>query len=72
MKKVNEYAFDGCESLEVLTLGTGIKKIEETALMETSLKTIYVPAKKAAYYEERIGSRLSHLIVELPAEKKKK
>jgi len=72
VKNVNEYAFYGCESLEVLTLGTGIKKIEETALMETSLKAIYVPAKKAAYYEERIGSRLSHLIVELPAEKKAK
>ena len=71
VKKVNEYAFYGCESLEVLTLGTGIKKIEETALMATSLKAIYVPAKKAAYYEERIG-RLSHLIVELPAEKKAK
>ena len=72
MEKVSKYAFYGCESLEVLTLGTGIKKIEETALMDTSLKAIYVPAKKAAYYEERIWSRLSHLIVELPPEKKAK
>ena len=36
-----------------------------------SLKTIYVPAKKAAYNEKRLGN-LAHLIVEMPAEKKAK
>ena len=36
-----------------------------------SLKTIYVPAKKAAYYEKRLEDK-AHLIVELPAEKKAK
>ncbi len=36
-----------------------------------SLKTIYVPTKKAAYYEKRLEDK-THLIVELPAEKKAK
>jgi hypothetical protein len=73
VKKIDEYAFSSCQALETITLGTGIKKIEESALYYTSsLKAIYVPAKKAAYYEARIWSRLCHLILELPAEKAKK
>ena len=72
VNKIDEYAFSTCLALETITLGTGIKKIEDSAfLYDSSLKAIYVPVKKAAYYEERIG-RAWYLIVELPAEKKAK
>ena len=46
--------------------------IDLTGIVIPTLKAIYVPAKKAAYYEARIWSRLCHLILELPAEKAKK
>jgi hypothetical protein len=50
----------------------GIKKIGKDAFKGcTALKTINVPAKKADYYKKRLPEELHHLIVELPAEKKK-
>lgn len=48
------------------------KKIGKDAFKGcTALKTINVPAKKADYYKKRLPEELHHLIVELPAEKKK-
>ena len=37
-----------------------------------ALKTIFVPARKADYYKNRLPNDLCELIVELPAEKKAK
>jgi hypothetical protein len=63
-------------------LGVGIQKFifvdysigEEFTTFDncTSLKTIYVPAKKSDYYKKRLPEELHDIIVELPAEKKAK
>ena len=72
VKKLEE-TFSRCSALETVTLGVGIKTIKENAFnFCTSLKTIYVPAKKVDYYKERLPESLHSLIVELPAEKKAK
>lgn len=74
-------AFMNCSSLETVALGAGIKVIDEPAFYDKnlwafggcpSLKTIYVPAKKAEYYRKRLPENLHSFIVELPAEKKGK
>ena len=68
--------FDNCVALESVTLGNGIKKMRgdegEAFNGCTSLKTIYVPAKKSDYYKKRLPEELHDIIVELPAEKKAK
>jgi hypothetical protein len=69
--KEMDSTFTGCSSLETVTLGAGIKKMEDVFECE-SLKTINVPAKKADYYKKRLPEELHSLIVELPAEKKAK
>ena len=67
---------DNCVALESVTLGNGIKKMRgdegEAFNGCTSLKTIYVPAKKSDYYKKRLPSNLHSLIIELSAEKKAK
>jgi hypothetical protein len=72
VSKLDKGLFGHCTSLETITLGAGIKKIEADAFDGcTGLKTINVPAKKASYYKSRLPEQLHALIVELPAEKKK-
>ena len=66
-----EDTFAYCSALETVTLGAGIKKIENAFRECPALKTINVPAKKADYYKKRLPEELHSLIVELPAEKKK-
>ena len=76
-----------CTSLETITLGTGIKKVDGDFLYLKgnskgeyvkgwgdcpALKVINVPAKKADYYKKRLPEELHHLIVELPPVKKVK
>ena len=64
--------FDGCSSLESITLSAGIGSISKKAFEGcTALKAINVPAKKVDYYKKRLPENLHSLIVELPAEKKK-
>ena len=71
--KVLKGLFDDCTSLETVTLGAGIKKINGDLFHScTSLKTINVPAKKADYYKKRLPEALHGLIVEMPVEKKAK
>lgn len=67
---IDDFAFGNCKSLETVTLGTSVVKIKSDAFFNCpALKTIYVPAKKADYYKERLPKELHSLIVELPAEK---
>ena len=76
--KLLDETFSGCTALECVTLGAGIRKlfadVEDWCAFKgcTSLKTIYVPAKKGDYYKKRLPENLHGLIVELPAEKKAK
>jgi hypothetical protein len=81
-----EATFHICNSLETITLGTGIKSTPGARYVDEdshwgyavgwghcpALKTINVPAKKTDYYKKRIPEWLHALIVELPAEKKAK
>ena len=65
--------FFGCSSLETVTFGAGIKKMNEY-IFESSpaLTRINVPAKKAAYYLKRLPEEVHHLVVEMEPEKKTK
>jgi len=86
LKKIPEDVFRNCTALETITLPAGISKIDTLAFKGcTALKTVYVPAKKSDYYKQRLEScqqfnqgegpvwgTIDELVVELPAEKKKK
>lgn len=73
ISNIGEEMFDGCVNLENITFGVGIKKIAKNAFSCCKrLKCIHVPAKKTDYYQKRLPEELHDLIVELPAEKKKK
>jgi hypothetical protein len=56
----------------MLTLPTGVNKIDEAFLEFSALVTINVPAKKTDYYKQRLHKRLHDKIVELAPEKKTK
>lgn len=57
--------FVGCESLETVTFGAGIKKMDEDILENApALKCINVPAKKSAYYKKRLPESVHDIIVE--------
>jgi hypothetical protein len=72
LKKL-ESTFCSCTSLETITLQAGIKEFDEYTFEDCdALKTIFVPARKADYYKNRLPNDLCELIVELPAEKKAK
>jgi hypothetical protein len=59
--------------LETITLGPGIKKFAEFMFDDNPvLKTIYVPAKKTAYYQKRLPESAHSLIVEMEPVKKAK
>ena len=67
-----KYIFsNSSSSLDSVTLGAGIKKIDERNF-DDSVKVINVPAKKADYYKKRLPEKLHGIIVELPVEKAKK
>ena len=73
LNKIYYRAFANCFSLETITLPIGVNSIRDDVFYDcTALKTIYVPAKKTDYYKRRLDDKLHSLIVELPAEKKKK
>ena len=73
MKRVDAVAFKGAISLETITLPTGMTKIDSEAFYRcTALKTIYVPAKKADYYKQRLPEELHQFIVEMAPVKKAK
>ena len=55
-----------------ITFPTGVGNLEKEIFKNvTSLKVIYVPAKKTEYYKERLPEELHALIVEKEPEKKK-
>ena len=69
------------DSLTSITFGVGIKEIAKEFFYLwgdkekphfKNLEVIYVPAKKTEYYKARIPEQYHSIIVELPAEKKKK
>jgi hypothetical protein len=65
--------FYSCRALETITLGPGIKKFAEFMFDDNPvLKTIYVPAKKTAYYQKRLPESAHSLIVEMEPVKKAK
>ena len=67
-----KYIFsNNSSSLDSVTLGAGIKKIDERNF-DDSVKVINVPAKKTDYYKKRLPEKLHGIIVELPVEKAKK
>jgi hypothetical protein len=49
--------------VETVTLGAGIKKIDE-GIFDDALKVIVVPAKKTEYYKKRLPEKYHALIVE--------
>lgn len=60
-----------CSALESVTLGAGIKKMDDSVFGECpSLKRINVPAKKSKYYMSRIPASQHGLIVEQEPAKK--
>ena len=62
-----------CTGLTSIVIPDSVTKIGFWAFDGcTGLKAINVPAKKADYYKKRLPEKLHSLIVELPAEKKKK
>jgi hypothetical protein len=50
-------------NVETVTLGAGIKKIDE-GIFDDALKVIVVPAKKTEYYKKRLSEKYHALIVE--------
>ena len=70
--EIGECAFNSC-SLESITFLGSVTKIDECAFDDcTVLTAIYVPAKKADYYKERLPEELHDKIVELEAKKQAK
>ena len=68
--EIGECAFSSCISLESITFLGSVTKIDECAFDDcTVLTAIYVPAKKADYYKERLPEELHDKIVELEAKK---
>ena len=57
--EIGLYAFNNCTSLESITFLGSVTKIDECAFDDcTVLTAIYVPAKKADYYKERLHEEL--------------
>ena len=62
----------GGSALQTIILPAGVAKIDHYAFNNESLKTIYVPAKKADYYKQRLPEELHQFIVEMEPVKKAK
>ena len=60
---VKNIFWNNSSSLETVTLGAGIKKIDE-GNFDDSVKVIKVPAKKTEYYKKRLSEKYHALIVE--------